>query len=51
MKYKLHGKSPTGFIFVFLGLGIVVACIFPTEWMLIILSAMLIAAGVMLLKC
>lgn len=51
MNRKRHRKSPSGLMFVFFGIGIVLVCVFPVEWMLIILAAMLIAAGVMIMKC
>lgn len=51
MKRKRHKKRPSGLIFVFLGIGIVLVCIFPTEWMLVLLAIALIAAGIMLMTC
>lgn len=51
MKRRRHKKNPSGLIFVFLGLGIVLVCIFPAQWMLVILALTLIAAGIMMMKC
>lgn len=51
MGRKRRRKSPTGLIFVFMGVGVILVCIFPTEWMLVLMALTLIAAGVMLMKC
>ncbi len=44
-------KNDAGIIFIFLGIGIVIVNIFPANWMLVILSVALVAAGVIITKC
>lgn len=39
-----------GSAFVFLGVGIVTVCIFPSEWMVVIMAVVLVIAGVTLMK-
>lgn len=46
-----NGSCSYGTVFTFLGIGIVLVNIFPDKWMLVILSAMLVAAGVIISKC
>ncbi len=50
---RLNGgkNSHFGSIFIFLGIGIVLVNIFPDKWMLVILAAALVVAGVILSKC
>ncbi|MBQ8209270.1 MAG: hypothetical protein IJZ35_01625 [Clostridia bacterium] len=52
-KRRPNGKknSTFGTIFIFLGIGIVLVNIFPEKWMLVILSAVLVVAGVIISKC
>ncbi|MCD7774716.1 MAG: hypothetical protein LUG85_05335 [Clostridiales bacterium] len=50
---KKNGKSnigTAGIVCIALGVGIVAVCLFPSKWMVVIVSAALIAAGVMLIK-
>ncbi len=44
------GMIAAGCAFVFLGVGIIVVCIFPSEWMIVILALTLIAAGISLMN-
>lgn len=39
-----------GSAFVFLGMGIVTVCIFPSEWMVVIMAVVLVVAGIALMK-
>lgn len=50
MKKKKKQSEPTGVAFAALGLGIVLVCLFPSKWMIIIMAIALIVAGVMLMK-
>lgn len=49
MKKRKNYFSP-GLVFVALGLGVVLVCIFPSKWMVVLSAAALIAAGIMLIK-
>ncbi len=39
-----------GICFVMFAVGIVVVCIFPSEWIVVLSAIMLIAAGIILMK-
>ncbi|MBQ7961641.1 MAG: hypothetical protein IJ289_03500 [Clostridia bacterium] len=51
MKRK-RNKCPftPGSAFVFLGVGIVSVCIFPSQWMVVIMAVILVVAGITLMK-
>lgn len=48
---KGRKSNPYGVVFIFLGIGIVLVNIFPAKWMLVILAAVLVVAGVIISKC
>lgn len=39
-----------GSAFVFLGVGIVSVCIFPSQWMIVIMAVVLVIAGIVLMN-
>ncbi len=48
---KGHKSNTYGIVLIFLGIGIVLVNIFPAKWMLVILAAVLVVAGVIITKC
>ncbi len=48
MKRRRRKNFSSGMIFIALGIGVVLVCIFPTKWMLVVLAAALVAAGCMM---
>lgn len=51
-KKKKNKKSGAmGIALAALGVGIVMVCIFPSKWMVVITASALIAAGILLSRC
>lgn len=50
MRRKKKNKGSIGVTFCALGVGVIMVCLFPSKWMVIIMALALVMAGAMLMK-